>query len=43
MKKRIVFLALSSMAILALSFTINSKQMVEEETPRPTTIENSYI
>ncbi|MEI4768182.1 hypothetical protein WAX74_00730 [Psychrobacillus sp. FJAT-51614] len=43
MKKKIVFLTLSSIIVLALSFITNTKQMTEEETPRPTSIENSYI
>lgn len=43
MKKKIILLTLSSIVILALSFTTNIKHISEEETPRPTSIGNSYI
>jgi len=43
MKKKIVLLTLSSIVILALSFTTNIKHIVEEETPRPTSINNTYM
>ncbi|MEK3979508.1 hypothetical protein MKY37_10570 [Psychrobacillus sp. FSL K6-2836] len=43
MKKKIVLLTLSSIVILALSFTTNIKHIGEEETPRPTSIGNSFI
>ena len=36
MKKKIVLLTLSSIIILALSFTTNTKQMSENEYPRIT-------
>ena len=43
MKKKIFFLTLSSIVILTLSFTTNIKHLAEEETPRPTSIKNSFI
>ncbi len=43
MKKKIVLLTLSSIVVLALSFTTNIKHISEDETPRPTSIKNSFI
>ncbi|MEK3955569.1 hypothetical protein SAMN05421670_3311 [Psychrobacillus psychrotolerans] len=43
MKKKIVLLTLSSIVVLALSFTTNIKHISEDETPRPTSIDNSFI
>ncbi|SFM82936.1 hypothetical protein SAMN05421832_107155 [Psychrobacillus psychrodurans] len=43
MKKKIILLTLSSIVVLSLSFTINTKQISENELPRPTSIGNSYI
>lgn len=40
MKKSVVLLTLSIIAMLSLSININSKSIAEEELPRPTAIKN---